>query len=445
MARCNLACLGYGKSRTPIRWLMPSRAGRRDHDPRRPATAALARLDLVEAEIIDDIPTDDELITRGRAALVDAGVDPDDWVDAETDAQLNRATPKNTVSVMCWAFGRSIFWCGRTGRKHDPMAVGSVRQYIKDHWEMRNSRGERRGRGGQPYAPATVELAVYGLSMVYDRLQWPNPVGHPLIELQLEGYAEDFAAANFKTHESDPLTHDKSVALARAQDLGTVQGLRNATMLRNQFDTGCRANELCHVQMEDLQWDSEDKVRIKFRRTKGRQERTVTVQAVRNVDWDVDPVRLLLALYRALRSAGYGPAGPMFPNVRVGQRRKDFEETGILGGRFLDTQIERKAYEDVFNRAVARTGIDLDPVTKERTYHFTTHSNRSGMITRAIQAGMSREWIRRRSGHALGSPTFERYFRPEGEDEGDNAGVAIRRAAQALRRRREQQEATDDG
>lgn len=397
----------------------------------RPARAPGTDLTLVQAGAAGDMPARKDLILQGRAALVDAGQDPDDWVDEETEEELRQATPKKTIEAICWGWGRIIHYCGRTGRRHDPPTAATMRQYVKDHWHMTRADGRKRGRRGQPYAPSTVELAVYTVAMVCNRMEWVNPVRNPQVHDQLKAYRNKFEAAGFRTDESEPISHEQSVALARACDLGTINGLRNATMFRLQFDTGCRASELCHAQLQDVEWLDTDRVLITFVRTKTKKKRTVAVQAVRPVDWDVDPARLLGLWYDAVRSAGYNAPGPLFHDVVAGPRRNDFDTSGIYGGKIRPGQIGYKAYEMAFNRAVAKSGIDLNPRTKERTRHITTHSNRSGLLTAYADAGYPLEKAAARTGHSPASPVIHRYFRSDRKWDGDNVGVVVRRAARA--------------
>lgn len=389
--------------------------------------------DVVVGEVVEGMPARKELVLTGKAAMVDLGIDPDDLVDARTEAQLRRATPDNTIAVLRWGFGFLINYCGLTGRKHDPPTVGTIRKMICDAFHMTDAAGRGLGRYGQPYAPKTVELVVYVVSMICDRLQWVNPVRHPLVSDQLKGYREDYLAAGFRSDESDALSHRESVILARSQDLGTVQGLRGAAMMRGQFDLGCRADEWCKVLGPDLQWLDSDRVLVKFTRTKGRKERIVSMQAVADVDADVDPVRLLSRYVDARLSAGWDGTGPLWVQVHRGDRRLDYEETGTLGGRFLTAAMTYKAYAEVFNRAVAATGIDLDPKTKKRARHYTTHSNRIGMIDEAVRVGHRLEDIAPRTGHSPASPIIHKYLRHVPPWGAANPGVAIRKAQQAER------------
>lgn len=400
--------------------------------------------DVVKGEIVEGMPGKKELIVLGRAGLADLGFDPDDLVDARTEAQLRRAMPENTREALRWAYGFLIRYCGLTGRRHDPPTVGTIRKMISDAYHMVDEQGRGRGRYGKPYAPNTIGLVVYALSMIFDRLQWVNPCRHPLVADQLKGYRQDYEDAGHRTDEADELSHDQSVALARVADLGTVQGLRNAAMLRGQFDMGCRADEWCNVLGQDVAFHEHigddgvtvDVAVVEFIRTKGRAKRKVAMQADPELDFDVDPVRLLIAYYRARVSAGWEGRGPLWVEVAPGNRRKDFAESGILAGRFLDVAMTYDAYSMMFNRYVRKSGIDIDPVTKKRNRHYTTHSNRIGMIDWASRNGMRLEDIAPITGHSPASPVIHRYLRKRTRTDGANPGLVIRRAARELREKR---------
>lgn len=386
-----------------------------------------------------------ELILKGRVAFADLGVDPDDWVDAETEAELEAARPKNTVDALRWAFGALIYYCGKTGRRHDPPTSATVRQWVKDHWEMtkldKDGNRVKRGRGGAPLAPATVATRVYLIAMICNRLGWLSPTKDKLVADQLDVYRQKFENAGFRTHEADPMTPELSVALVRrACDLATINGLRNATMFRLQFDTGCRASELCDVMAKDIVWETDERVLITFVKTKGRKPRTVAVEAIRyievdvngevqfipNPDWDTDPVRLL-GLYDSARTqAGLGKDGPFFTECsHASQRRKDWEESGVYAGKILRQPMTYNAYVLSWNRAVTKSRINIGP--RGTVYRFPSHANRAGLITASVQAGIPLEDVGRRTGHAKGSPVLAAYYRSDRLWGDDNPGVRIRR------------------
>lgn len=391
--------------------------------------------DTGTTDVPQGMPARKELILTGRASLVDLSRNPDDYVDADTDRELWEGIPRNTRDTIAWAWGRWIWWCGKTSRQHCPATPGSVRQYIRDHWYMAGPDGKLRGRYGQPYAPATVETAVYLVSTVHQWKGWASPVKHPLVERQLKRYRDKFEEAGFRPDVADPLTHSQSVALARSCDLATVAGLRLATMMRLQFDTGARASEICHIQLGDLQWERDDdtgdeRVVVTISRAKvggAAGARLVGVEATPDVDGDVDPALLVRRLVDVLAAAGITD-GPLFRLVHSAPRRADYDASGVMSGVWLDVEMDRRAYAAAFDRAVVRSGIALDPVTGRRVYHFTTQSNRSGLVTRAAEARMPLEWVARRTGHSPASPVIHRYFRT-GRSWGDaNAGTLIRLA-----------------
>jgi integrase len=389
--------------------------------------------EVIRGEVVTGMPNRKELILQGRAALAEKGIDPDDFVDDRAQEQLRRAMPENTKDALAWAWGFLVRYCGETGRRHEPEAgkpaptVGTIRQMIADAYYMTKADGSGRGRYGRPYAPTTIELVVYCLSMIFDRLQWVNPCRHPLVADQLKGYRSDYIDRDgYKTDEADALTSAQSVLLARTQDLGTVQGLRNAAMMRGQFDLGCRADEWCKVRGEDVVWLDEEHVVIEFVRTKGGKKRKVPMQALPKVDADVDPALLLNAYMKARMSIGWDGTGPLWVEVARGDRRNDFLESRILGGRFLDEPMKYGAYAAVFNRAVAKTGIDIDPVSKKKNRHYTTHSNRIGLIDEASRNGMRLEDIAPRTGHSPASPVIHKYLRERAQWGDANPGVMIR-------------------
>lgn len=382
--------------------------------------------EVVRGEVVGGMPGRKELILVGRAGLSEIGVDPDDFVDERTEEQLRRATPDNTVDLMRWAYGFLVRYCGETGRRHDPPTVGTIRKMISDAFYMVDAGGRGRGRYGRPYAPRTIETVVYCLSMIFDRVQWANPCRHPLVADQLKGYRQDYEAAGHRTDESDALTNAQSVRLARVQDLGTVQGLRNAAMMRGQFDLGCRADEWCRVLGEDLAWLDAERVLVKFVRTKGRKHRTVSMEALPGIDGDVDPVLLLARYVRARMSAGWDGKGPLWVEVLRGDRRKDFEVDGILGGKFLTKPMSYDAYAAAFGRAVKLAGIAVDPVTGNATRHFTTHSNRIGLIDGAFRNGMRLEDVAARTGHSPRSKVIADYLRLAPTWGAANPGVLVR-------------------
>jgi hypothetical protein len=418
-----------------------------------PGSAVAFTSDLGDAQIIEGEPGRKELILTGRVSLADTDRDPDSWMDPEVEEQRMRATPENTMETLYWAWGRWIWWCGRTGRDHLNVHPNSVRQYIKDHWEWRYPAdhpnpalaGQRRGRRGQPYSWRTVETAVYCMVSVLTRLGYRNPMEDPKVADQLAAYKEDFARHRYRTDESDPMTHDMSCTLARSFDLSRPTGLRNAALMRLRLDMGSRKTELMLVHGDDLQWLDVHTVLITLRRTKGRQERTVAVEALPELvwdekdevarcfcgcglwserprppmDWDVDPVELLRRYVKLrMEQDGWDGTGPLW--VEAWQR-------GPHRGKLRNgVQLEVDAFDVIFNRAVQATEIDRDPVTGKRRLHITPHSDRVGMITASVDAGLPLEKVVKRTGHSPASRAIHKYYRSGRQLGDDNAGTLLR-------------------
>lgn len=373
--------------------------------------------EIIEAEIVDygPMPAKKALILRGRAALADIGRNPDDWVDAETEQALRDAEPRNTVDAICWGWGRWLWWAGLpdVGVSHEPGKVrpGALRRYIQAHKTMTNSSGALRGRRGQPYAPQTVELAVYVIGMVHNRLGYANPVRDPRVRAQLDEYGKWWAGQGYLPDEASPITHAESVLIARTQNLNTVGGLRNAAAFRLLFDMGCRPAELLALLMSDVRWETPDRMVVTVRRSKtdqaGKRPRHVGVEADRRVDWDVDPVRLVTLWYQTLVAAGH-TSGPLFPAVFSAPPRND----GRIAGSITGEHMTHQALEDAWNRATRAAGAKawMDPVTGHRR-KIRLYSNRSGMITALFDRGVRLEEIAKRTGHSPQSEAITRYIR----------------------------------
>lgn len=306
--------------------------------------------------------------------------------------------------------------------------------------------GKKRGRYGQPYSPRTVELAVYTVAMVCNRMEWRNPVRHPKVRAQLVAYRIKYEDAGFRSDEADPVSDEQLAALLRACDGRTAGGVRNAALVAIQFDTGARGGELVKLQVGDVRWLSDDEVQLTFVTTKGRTRKrssTRTVNVVRTPDVfdengrlvpdayaDVDPLVLFRRWWKLLRAAGF-TSGPVWRSVQtVPPRRGGWPAGDEVFGSILDSPMQFRDYDQAFRRLVDKTGISRDPETGQRVLHVTTHSGRVSLITKGRRAGIAKEVIARRTGHSPTSPSFDRYFRVDDELGEANVGVQIRRAAQ---------------
>lgn len=359
----------------------------------------------------------------GRQALTAIGRDALEGVD------VGPARSGGTWELRHMSYGYLLAYCKITGRGSDPPSVGTIRQMICDSLHMVDANGNGRGLGGQPYSPNTIATIVYCLRAVFDLRQRANPCRHPLVAAELEKYQEAYAAGGHTTTESHELSHAESVRLARAADLGTVQGLRLAAMVRGQFDLGAAADEWAAVRGEDLVWDGDTGVLVTLRRVAARKTRTAAMVAVGDVDGDVDPVRLLARYVKARESAGWDGCGPLWVEVHQGPRRLDYEATGILGGRFTAEPWGYEAYAGAFGRLVDKAGLVGELLPNGRRRPITTYSNRSGMIRAAVEQGVAPEVIADRTGHTLGAKAIWDRLGPVILSGTGNPGVAIRLGA----------------
>lgn len=440
-----------------------------------------AEEEVVDAEIVDEDPpaaqpppaglpvpvepAPKELVLRGRAALADIRHNPDDWVDAETEAELRAAIPENTLNLMHWALGAARWYCqerpGFAVREYMPMTKATVRMWIKDHWTMTRPDGQLRGRRGRPYSPNTVKTRLYLMAMIWKLKGYVSPIGHPEVQLQLRAYRRKYEKAGFKPDEAYPISHADSCAMGRACQDYTFGGIRNRALFRLQYDTGMRASELLALRIEDIRWELPEwapagydgplNATIRIRKSKTDQDaigREVGIEyvpyeideatgepkldadrrPVPHPDVDMDPAVLLAQWIRVLREHGY-TTGPVWRAVLpTGTRRKD----GRLGGKILpEGVLDYDGYEMVLAYYARKSGVDTDPVTGEKR-RITSHANRAGHITASLDGGEPVEKVALRTGH---SPTgsIHGYYRNKRRYGAANTGAQIRR--RVVRRR----------
>ncbi len=393
--------------------------------------------DVVEAEIITDHePSTKELILRGRAAFAGTEHNPEDWADQETEDMLAEAIPQNTLNLMFWALGGALWYQAKTGCEIWPMTPAMCRQWIKDHWSMKRADGRLRGRRGRPYSPRTVETRVYLMSKIWQLKGYVSPVGHPKVQLQLRAYAKRYERAGHSADVAHAFSHDESVAIARhCLRVNTVSALRNAAAFRLQFDTGARASEILGLRIEDVAWELPAEAGpgytgplnavLHIRKSKTDQDATgryVGVEAVPDVDGDVDPAALLGRYVKLLAVRGH-TQGPLWLEVTVGAV-KDWPFDQPPKGRIVPKVWSYDAYEAAFCRAVKAAGLHVDPLTGAAR-QVTSHGNRAGHISEALDGGVPVEQVARRTGHAP-TGSIHNYYRLRRRFGQTNTGTRIR-------------------
>ncbi len=416
-----------------------------DEEPAQPAAVALAE------------PHPTELVLRGRAALVDLAHNPDDWADAEAEEELRQAIPENTLNLMAWALGAARWYCqerpGYAVREYMPMTVGTMRNWIKDHYKMTRADGQLRGRRGRPYSPNTVKTRIYLMAKIWKLKGYVSPVGHPKVQLQLRAYRRKYEKAGFGPDQAHPLTHAESCAIGRACQDYTVGGVRARAAFRLQYDSGMRVSELLAMRIEDITWsvpewappgyDGPLNATIRIRKSKtdqdavgrevgvefvpylvdddGRWVRGADGKPVPHPDVDMDPAVLLRQQVQVLADRGYTRGRLWLEVTPTGTRRKD----GQLAGKIVNEPWEYNSYETVLQYYARKAGVDVDPVTGEKR-RITSHSNRAGHITDSLDAGEPVEKVALGTGH---SPTgsIHGYYRNRRRFGSGNTGAQVRR------------------
>ena len=373
-------------------------------------------------------PAAKDLVLLGRASLAGLGVDPDDRLSAEADQDLLDAKPSETIRKINYQWGRFIWWTGHTGRRHLNPTTATIRQWIVDHWHMTRvdpdtGRRVKCGNHGQPYSHNTVRQAIYLVATVQQWLGYPSCAKHPSVPAQLDAYEAKWKRAGFTERVAVAITPEESVAIARARlaQANTVAALRDATAYRLQFDSGARASEILGIDLEHLAWESEHRVVVNIPPTKTKLSgRKVAVEATPQIDPDVDPALLLLRLVRVLAEQGI-TKGPVFLEAVAGRPKSD----GSLSGRFRHQRLAYDTYETGFKMSVYRAGVHLDPVSGARRI-VTSHSNRAGHVTTAVDEEIPLDRVAARTGHSPQSGVIHRYYRSARRWGTANPGTAIR-------------------
>lgn len=385
--------------------------------------------------------THPRLDVKGPRGLLPAYADladPDERVPLEVDEALRDAIPDTTWRTIDWGWGRFVRWCGATGRRHDPPTVGTVRAYIWAHLTWTKADGVTlAGRGGRPYAYATVETA---LGVVCTVLQWqghPSPWKHPGVQAQLKAYGKKLRSMGIMPGEAYALTPEDQAAMVRTRDMGQVAGVRDAAALALHMATGMRAAELMALDDGDLEWVSPTRLLVHIRLGKGGHPRTVPVQADEPDEetgetWapDVDPLVLVSEWQDLKRARGIPAGGPLFLECKVGGRRADGRHAGVI---VPGKRMTYAAYDKMHRRAARKAGVDVDADGKPR--NVTTHTERAAYITNSSDAGVPIERIRQFTGHSPNSPVIFRYVRSGQRWDEHNPMVQVRRAAVRRRRR----------
>lgn len=165
-------------------------------------------------------------------------------------------------------------------------------------------------------------------------------------------------------------------------ELPELTVLRDRALTLMEFGIAGRAAEVAALDAVDIKL-AEGGLEVHVPGVKGRPDRDV------EVDYADNPDLCAVRAWQAWKEAAGIEQGPAFRSV---------DQWGHLGTARLSANAVRLAV----TRSAARAGVEVK---------LTGHSMRSGFITASTKAGKRADLTRKQSGHAEGSPVFEKYIR----------------------------------
>lgn len=414
------------------------------------------------------VPVSDRWMPKGKAAAALMGqlasYDKDGRLSAEAQAMYDAGEVESTANTMAYQFLRFVLWCYENNLEPLPTDKVTCQEWIAANYTMKRPDGKLRGRKGQPYAPATVRLSLSAIARAHrryftrnpaelaryfrdnpgeleaaaarrgrDRGAMPTPTAHEDVTRSMKGYAKQWKKAGYREDVADSITVDELYAMVRTCDIDlTVQGLRDAFLMRLASDIGRRNSELMSLDWADLRWVHSGLLRVTIPWSKTNQDATAgdvaPVEADTFLEPSLDTLRLGLMWKEECASRGFKD-GPVFRQVRgTGVRRKDGSRSGVI----LAARMTKKNYIDVVAQAARLSGVNLDAAGDIR--HIVPHSLRVYFARRSFAAGVSIGVVCDTGGWSRSSPVVINYDRQaESEREGNTPGARIREAEQKRR------------
>lgn len=170
-----------------------------------------------------------ERFTQADFDLMEAGVRP------------------NTRRRLRDAWANVLKFTGAHGFVECPMPVETCVKMIDWCWTQS-------GRNGQPFAPATVKSMMWAVTKAHTVARRPDglrgyvsPVTSEEVRKAFRGYRAKFKKARYRSFEASPISPEEEIAMVRAVDTRSPQGLRDALAITWLYDGGFRAGELVAV------------------------------------------------------------------------------------------------------------------------------------------------------------------------------------------------------
>ena len=315
---------------------------------------------------------------------------------------LDEAKAESTRTRYEWDWKDWCGWCARYGITPLPAAPQAVALYL--------------GARAHTWAWSTVAGRLAAIAHYHHNAGLPSPTAHPLVLRIRSGIRRVNGVA---TAGKQPITPGQLAAMVAA--VRTDQGrqplarIRDPAILLLGFYAGRRRSELVAISVNDLTLIDGEGLRIRIRRSKTDQEgRGRTIGVPYSPDPNLCPVRAVLAWCDAAGVSRY-----------LGRRRDRAADVPLFRGLTKHGTLRAGRLTDrwvaiLVKDAIARAGLDLD------LDDFSGHSLRVGLVSEAVEQGVSPIAIMKQTGHTRLATTSE-YAR--GSLFRDNAAAAIMAAA----------------
>lgn len=206
------------------------------------------------------------MATDATPVVVSPELDQLEGLAAAMAATRHAARAEATRRGYASDWARFEDWCARHGARALPASPLTVEAYLAAADE------ERRHRGGDPYAPATLRRWVAAINHVHSSANEPAPGTTQQVKDALDGIARRRAGAGFQTHQVEPLsiTHLSTISAAIAADAtwpACVRSLRDRAVLLAGFGGAFRRSELAALTLGDATLRP-DGLHLRVRRSK---------------------------------------------------------------------------------------------------------------------------------------------------------------------------------
>jgi site-specific recombinase XerD len=340
---------------------------------------------MTNPEVIDG-----ELVPIGEPATAPTlpngdRLTPDEWATIQADElaadeHLESIKPKNTTDAYDsdWQqWQRFRAWRAERGQSVHIYAgtPGTLVAFIR--WL-----DEVEGR-----APATIERRLAGVvSQLRENGIEPGDTAARKTRAAINDIKKDREKKARGRGRATAVTADHLTVMVGACDQDTLSGLRNRAMVLVGFTIASRVSEAAGLLVTDIEVHVDGLLvhvpPVKLRN--GSSARTVWVPASDDPDSPMCP----RAAWITWTDAAKLTSGPAWRSIN---------RWGTVGQQPLST----KTFERVITNLARRAGIAL-----------SWHGLRAGLITQLIEADQHPSHVRQISGHAEGSPEFEKYVRP---------------------------------